>query len=317
VFGAGRLEVTANHIDTGFLSLQNIGRASLTARHDVRGNGYLDIAGHLTITAGQVYPTTASNLTITAYNYTDGGMPTNGSVTFLSSGQTPEFPFSGGGRLNIFASTITQGGTLRAPLGSIQLGWDGSGTVPKGLVTNTNVPVTQQVTLAAGSLTAVSAIDPQTGQGITIPYGLVKDGTNWIDPTGFDITSIGAPAKSVRIAGSNVTTDAGSMIDIRGGGELYGYRWLQGNGGTQDVLARSTSFAILPGYHSAVAPFGAFAKVGQFVRNLGGDPGYANGGLAAVSCLPEFTRCYQRVTRCCRGRCSSLLRVWASSAPPR
>jgi hypothetical protein len=281
VFGAGRLEVTANHIDTGFLSLQNIGRASLTARHDVRGNGYLDIAGHLTITAGQVYPTTASNLTITAYNYTDGGMPTNGSVTFLSSGQTPEFPFSGGGRLNIFASTITQGGTLRAPLGSIQLGWDGTGTAPKGLVTDANVPVTQQITLAAGSVTAVSAINPQTGQGITIPYGLVKDGTNWIDPTGFDITSTGVPGKSVRIAGSNVTTDAGSMIDIRGGGELYGYRWLQGNGGTQDVLARSTSFAILPGYHSAVAPFGAFAKVGQFVRNLGGDPGYANGGLAA------------------------------------
>lgn len=279
-FGAGRLEVTANHIDIGFLSLDNIGRASLTARQDLRGNGYLDIAGHLTITAGQVYPTTASNLTITAYNYTDGGVPTNGSVTILSSGERSEFPLSGGGRLNVFASTITQGGTLRAPLGSIQLGWDGTGSAPKGLVTNTNVPVTQQVNLAAGSVTAVSAIDPQTCQGVTIPYGLVKDGTNWIDPTGFDITSIGVPAKSVRIAGSNVATDAGSMIDIRGGGELYGYRWVQGNGGTQDVLARSTSFAILPGYHSAVAPFGAFANVGQFVRNLGGDPGYANGGLA-------------------------------------
>jgi hypothetical protein len=63
-------------------------------------------------------------------------VPTNGSVTILSSGQTPEFPLSGGGRLNIFASTITQGGTLSAPLGSIQLGWDGTGTAPKGLVTN-------------------------------------------------------------------------------------------------------------------------------------------------------------------------------------
>ena len=279
-FGAGRLEVTANHIDTGFLSLQNIGQASLTARQDLRGNGYLDIAGHLTITAGQVYPTTASTFTITAYNYNDGGVPTNGSVTILSSGQTPEFPLSGGGRLNIFASTITQGGTLRAPLGSIQLGWDGTGTAPKGLVTNANVPVTQQVTLGAGSVTAVSAIDPQTGVGVTIPYGLVKDGTNWIDPTGFDITSTGAPVKSVRVAGGNVTTEAGSLIDIRGGGELYGYRWVQGNGGTQDVLASTTSFAILPGYNSAFAPFGAFADVGQFVSNLGGDPGYANGSLA-------------------------------------
>ncbi|MCX6840445.1 MAG: filamentous hemagglutinin family protein [Verrucomicrobia bacterium] len=280
VFATGRLEVSAEHIDTGFLSLQNIGQASLTARQDLRGNGYLDIAGHLTITAGQVYPTTASTFTITAYNYTDGGVPTNGSVTLLSSGQTPEFPLSGGGRLNIFASTITQGGMLRAPLGSIRLGWDGSGAAPKGLVTNMNVPVTQQVNLAAGSVTAVSAIDPQTGLGVTIPYGLVKDGTNWIDPTGLDITSTGVPAKSVRISADNVTTAAGSLIDIRGGGELYGYRWVQGNGGTQDVLSRSTSFAILPGYHSAVAPFGAFAEVGLFADNLGGDIGYVNGGLA-------------------------------------
>lgn len=279
-FGTGRLEVTANHIDAGFLSLQNIGLARLTARQDLRGNGYFDMAGHLTITAGQVYPTTASTFTITAYNYTDGGVPTNGSVTILSSGQTPEFPLSGGGRLNIFASTITQGGTLRAPLGSILLGWDGSGTAPKGLVTNTNVPVTQQVTLAAGSVTAVSAIDPQTGLGVTLPYGLVKDGTNWIDPTGLDITSTGAPGKSVRIAGSNVTTAAGSLIDIRGGGELYAYRWVQGNGGTQDILASSTSFAILPGYNSLFAPYGAFADVGLFADNLGGDPGYVNESLA-------------------------------------
>ncbi len=269
--GTGRLEVTADLIETGFLSLQNIGQASLTARQDLRGNGYLDIAGNLTITAGQVYPVTASNFTITAYN--------GGAVTIISSGETPEFPLSGGGRLNIFATTITQGGTLRAPMGTIRLGWDGTGTAPVGLVTNANVPVTQQITLASGGITSVSAIDPQTGAGVLIPYGIVKDGTNWIDPTGFDITSSGVPDKTIRLSALNVATQTGSTLDIRGGGELYGYRWVEGNGGTQDILASSEKFAIIPGFSSAIAPYAPFATTGLYASNLGGDHGYANDSL--------------------------------------
>ncbi len=279
-YGSGRLEVTADLIETGFLSLQNIGQASLTARQDLRGSGYLDMAGHLTITAGQVYPVTASTFTITAYDYTVGGVATNGSVTIASSGVTPEFPLSGGGRLSIYASTISQGGTLRAPLGTIRLGWDGSGTAPKGLVTGANVPVARQITLQGGGVTSVSAIDPQTGAGVRIPYGIIKDGTNWIDPTGLDITSIGAPDKTIRVSGANVTTEAGSTLDIRGGGELYGFRWVEGNGGTTDILDTTGSYAILPGYGSFFAPFAPFATVGVNVANLGGDAGYVHSGLS-------------------------------------
>ncbi len=273
-FGTGRLEVTADLIETGFLSLQNIGQASLSARQEMRGNGYLDIAGHLTITAGQVYPVTASTLTITAYNYAGG----NGSVTLASSGLTPEFPLSGGGRLSIFASSITQGGTLRAPFGTIRLGWDGTGTAPKGLVTNANVPVAQQITLAANSVTSVSAIDPANGAGVVIPYGIVKDGTNWIDPTGLDITSTGVPDKAIRVSALDITTRTGSQLDIRGGGELYGYRWVQGNGGTTDILGSDGKFAIIPGYN-AFAPVAPFATTGVNLANLGGDHGYSNDSL--------------------------------------
>jgi filamentous hemagglutinin len=278
-FGTGRLEVVADLIDAGFLSLQNIGQASLLARQDLRGSGYLDVAGHLSITAGQLYPVTASTFTITAYDYMEGGTAKTGSVTFASSGETPEFPLSGGGRLSVFASTITQGGTLRAPLGTIRLGWDGTGTAPKGLVTNATVPAAQQITLASGGTTSVSAIDPATGEGVRIPYGLVKDGTNWIDPTGFDITSTGVPDKSVTISARNVTTESGSDIDIRGGGELYGYRWVDGNGGHTDILASDTSFAILPGFSSIFSPYGPFATSGLFAGNLGGDKGYVNAAL--------------------------------------
>lgn len=280
-YGAGQLEVTADMVETGFLSLQGIGRASLTARQELRGSRYLDIAGQLTITAGQIYPVTASSFTITAYDYVTGGIATQGSVTIASSGITPAFPLSGGGRLNIYASSITQGGTLRAPFGTITLGWNGVGTAPVGLVTNTSVPVTQQITLKAGGNTSVSAIDPVTGKGVVIPYGIVKDGNLWIDPTGLDITSTGVPDKTIRVSALNVTTEAGSDIDIRGGGELYAYRWVEGNGGTQDVLASNDSFAILPGYDSQFAPFAPFATSGLFVTNLGGDPGYVNANLKA------------------------------------
>jgi filamentous hemagglutinin family protein len=269
--GAGRLVVTADLVNAGFLSLQGIGSAAITARHELRGAGYLDIAGNLDLTAGQIVPDTASTFTITANN--------GGAVNIASSGITPQFPLSAGGRLNIFAQTITQSGVLRAPFGSIRLGWDGTGTAPRGLVTNTNVPVTQQITLAAGSTTSVSAIDPITAAGVVIPYGLIKDGTNWIDPTGLDITATGVPEKSLRVSAQNVTTEAGSTLDIRGGGELYAYRWVQGNGGTRDILASDTVFAILPGYASSFAPFAAFATAGINATNLGDDTGYTNSSL--------------------------------------
>jgi len=51
--------------------------------------------------------------------------PGSGSVTIIGSGSR-DAPLSAGGSLNIFASTITQGGVLRAPQGSITLGWDGT-----------------------------------------------------------------------------------------------------------------------------------------------------------------------------------------------
>ncbi|MBL9182613.1 MAG: filamentous hemagglutinin family protein [Verrucomicrobiaceae bacterium] len=269
--GGGRLVVTADLVETGFLSLQGIGSAAITARHELRGAGYLDIAGNLDLTAGQIVPETASTFTITATN--------GGAVSIASSGVTPQFPLSAAGRLSIYAQTITQAGVLRAPFGSIRLGWDGTGTAPRGLVTNSNVPVTQQITLAAGSTTSVSAIDPQTGAGVVIPYGLIKDGTNWIDPTGLDITATGVPEKSLRVSAQNVTTEAGSTLDIRGGGELYAYRWVQGNGGTKDILDSDSVFAILPGYASSFAPFAAFSTSGINAANLGGDTGYTNNAL--------------------------------------
>ncbi len=170
--------------------------------------------------------------------------PGSGSVTIVGAGSSPT-PLSAGGTLRIFASNITQGGVLHAPLGSIVLGWDGTDTDPSdadidppldSLTGSTfAVPIADKVTLKSGSFTSVAAID-RDGNEMPIPFGLSSDGLSWIDPRGVNVTVSGLPAKNISIAGNNVVTESGSVLDIRGGGDLYAYRWVAGTGGSIDIL---------------------------------------------------------------------------------
>ena len=277
-FGAGSLNVAASLIDVGNLSLQNIGQATLTAdRGDIRGDGSLNLAGDLTLRAGQIYPPSAVSFNLVATDYTSAGAAKTGSITIAASG-TRSLPLSAGGELNIYATTITQGGVLRAPVGSINVGWDGIGAAPKDLVSNKNVPVAQQVTLATGSVTSVSALDPITGSVTTIPFGTNLNGTAWIDPTSLDITVGGVAEKSVHVSAQNVSEQSGATVDLRGGGDLYAYRFVTGVGGTKDILASTTSFAVIPSYSADYAPFAPFNPT-SLNTNFNGDAGYVNAGL--------------------------------------
>ncbi len=292
VHGSGELVFNADLIDIGTLSLQQVGTASfLAANGDIRGNGTLQAAGDLVFAAGQVYPTTASAFDIFAYDHAGG----RGSVTILPGAVRP-LPLSAGGTLNVHASFIHQGGSLVAPVGAINLGWDGSGTAPANPIAGSLLasPVTSGLTLAGGSRTSVSAVDPISGRPVVIPYGISLDGDTWIDPAGNDITVGGAPSKIVNLAALDLETEEGSLIDISAGGDLYAYRWIEGNGGRYDVLAASGSFAVIPGYGSDYAPYAPFASG---AGSLGGAPGYTNATLrpgdritlAAGSGLPAGT----------------------------
>ena len=282
--GTGRLMVNASQIDIGTLSLQGISQAVLTALNgDIRGNGTFNIAGDLTLRAGQVYPTTAAPFYVIAYDYTLAGQSRQGSITIEASGSR-DLPLSGGGALGIYASHIRQDGVLRAPLGSITLGWDGTGTPPRDLIAGNTIafPVTQDVRLGTGSITSVSAVDPRTGRGILIPYGVSPDGLTWIDPRGVDITAGGLPEKQINIAGRNVAFAPGANIDLRGGGDLFAYRFVEGNGGPEDILASNDSFAIVPGFESGLAPyapFNALPTATNLIRDFG--PGYVNSHVHA------------------------------------
>ncbi len=264
-YGAGSLTVRARLIDIGNLTLQGIGQADLIAANgDIRGDGTLDIAGRLKLTAGQIYPTTGVDFTIDAHDYASGGAKHSGMIAIEASG-AQSVPLSAGGLLSLYASVIEQGGAIRAPMGSIDLGWNGTGTAPTDEITGKAVAASRSISLLPGSLTSVSAVDPTTSAALTIPYGANLNGVSWIDPAGTDITATGVPQKSIRISAASVDDQSGSLIDIRGGGYLYSYRFVPGLGGSQDILASAGSFAVVPGYEAVFAPV---------------DPGYANSALA-------------------------------------
>lgn len=281
-YGTGSLKIEGGLIDVGDLSLSGIGLANINARGgDVRGNGTFQMAGDLKIRAGQVYTPTERAFNVFVYDHADGGSNRLGSVTF-KRGETRSLPLSAGGTLGVVASVIDQGGTLRAPLGQINLGWDGSGDAPLNPIAGDSItaPVTSLLTLRSRSTTSVSAIDPTTGAGVSIPYGITFDGKTWIDPAGNDITTAGLPEKKINLAATELLTEENSKVDLRGGGDFYAYRWVPGNGGLKDILASDTSFAIIPGYGFDYSPYAPF-NVDSSVTKLGGEAGYVNGTLSA------------------------------------
>ncbi len=243
VFGTGSIVLNAELIDVGTLSLQNIGKLDLTAKGgDIRGNGTLSVAGDVVLSAAKIYPTSLAAFDIFAYDH--AGI--SGSVTIRSSGKSSEIPLSAGGRLGIYSSIINQQGVLRAPLGTITLGWDGTDLDPTdsdldspfNIISGTTIsaPITEKLTLADGSLTSVSAATEKGQPKWIAPFGISPDGQTWIDPRGVNVTLSGLPEKSVLISGESVNMDSGAVVDIRGGGELSATRWVPGLGGSIDFL---------------------------------------------------------------------------------
>ncbi len=313
-FGSGSLDLHANLIDVGTLSLQNIGNLSLTAAGgDIRGNGTLGLAGDLVLKAAQIEPTTLGKFDIFAYDHAGA----TGSVTIEAAGITAA-PLSAGGKLSIYASSIMQEGVLRAPLGIIRLGWDGTGDAPVNAIAGDTIatPIASEIKLTDGSVTSVSA------KGLEIPFGVSPDGLTWIDPRGVNVTLSGLPDKAVLIDGNSIHMDAGATVDLSGGGDLLATRWIPGNGGSMDLLGTPSaswgagtvyqagalvtyngatwsarvrtigqtpdsnlywskvaeSYAIVPGYAAAFAPYAPF-NTGSQAGSLAGNPGYVSASL--------------------------------------
>ncbi|HDS1040521.1 TPA: filamentous hemagglutinin family protein [Stenotrophomonas maltophilia] len=172
----------------------------------------------------------------------------------------PAQPYSVFGRMSFGAGTINQGGVLRAPLGTIELGQSAS-------------LATGQVNLLPGSVTSVSA------NGLVMPYGGTADNLAWaLDGTPVKFAGLGAEPM-VSFAAQRVDAQDGAVIDLSGGGTLTGAAFISGRGGSTDArlhplvqmnadgfqlpsLSTNPVYAIVPGTQAAAAPLGGEAGAG-------------------------------------------------------
>ena len=265
--GTGILNVSASSIDLGDLLLKNIGAANFNAAQVIRGDGTFSMAGNLVLSADQVYPFSGKSFNLIAYDYDSYGAPlaSGGTLGSISIGlpATPDslpVPYSAGGSLSLYANSISQGGVLLAPFGSITLGSSGGVGAPTDTFSGMQVPLanglsnqnpnlsTPGVLLKSGSYSSVTSYPydlSNLGGGLdqsalTLPYGSLSSG-QWFDPSGNVINASGLPSKGISLAGDSISTESGSFVDVRGGGDLAAYEWISGNKGTINPFSQPSS----------------------------------------------------------------------------
>lgn len=263
--GTGKVSLFGRLIDLiGNVSVQGAETVNLTSSGDVRMRGVavdtdadntvdtlrgeLATGGNLNIAAAQIYPSTLTDFTLDVQNNATG------TVTISQNG-SPGDALSAGGKLTINAPNIVQGGTVKAPFGSIAL--NASETTRADYVA-AQAPVRSangSVVLTHGSLTSVS------GDGLLVPFGRTDlSGRDWLyslaDGISKPISVL--PDKQIVMTGAAVNTQSGAKVDISGGGDLKAWEFAAGRGGSRDVLDAATNpntFAIVPNIGTAYAPF--------------------------------------------------------------
>ena len=233
----GTLTLAATLIDVKQVAIRGFAQAVLDAS-DIRLVPYsaaqpasLDMAGVLVLRAAQIYPASQTSATIKASE----------KIVVQQNG-VAGVALSAGGSLTLEAPVIEQGGTLRAPFGQIVLKASG------------------KLTLGAGSVTSV------TGDGLILPYGNLSDNENWTLPTGTGLLPIitSPPEKRITLEAPSVDLASGSVVDIRGGGDLHAWEHVAGPGGSHDVLTRPGMYAIMPS-------LGAVTAIGERIWLDGGN----------------------------------------------
>ncbi|MBB3227623.1 filamentous hemagglutinin family protein [Luteibacter sp. Sphag1AF] len=305
--GDGSLVVDAGFIDMGGrINLQRWANATFNATGDIRFTtpaalaygsdgkpvpGMLFSTGDLTFKAAQLYPSTDYRFVINANasGIADAQGATRTTTVTILPGGASTTPLSAGGSLLIDADDIEQGGTVRAPAGSLVMGVsDPAAQAADFGLTPAYFPLvaTSTVHLAPGSLTSVSL------DGLLVPYGTTVDGVEWRyngSPRASSTDLTAPPSKAVQVNGTQVSLDKGAGIDLSGGGSLVAGEWVPGVGGSRDLLASQYAdgraiYAIIPGYASPVAAHdmafeaasGAGSAVGKSVY-LSGIPGLPPG----------------------------------------
>ncbi|HCE67621.1 MAG: hypothetical protein A2X82_01505 [Geobacteraceae bacterium GWC2_55_20] len=218
----------------GSLLMQGFSDIKLQAKHDMTFADYYNSdpsvkawlgtlgtsAANLTLQAARIYPTTASNFTITT--------PGKTTTTILPGDVRDTSPiYSAGGSLTIAADGgIYHNGFLAAPLGSITLDGGASGTV--------ELSEESVITTAGSAPVAYGDFDSSKW------WAKYVDNSN----TGAEVTA--APDKSITLKGKEVVVRDGAIQDLSGGGSVYASYWQSGIPGTYNPLTVTGRYVILP-----------------------------------------------------------------------
>jgi filamentous hemagglutinin family protein len=244
--GAGtRLQVDADAIDViGHVGLKGFSNVALNADAqrnsevrlvglvggDGRNTGSLGFAGRLDIVAGQVSAASGSAFGLSGLESWEGE-PLVSTLTFSqpTGGSSSLAPLSAFGSLSATATDIVQAGVLRQPFGAISL------------------TASRQLTLAAGSVTSVSA------DGAVIPFGTTNNLSEW---QAFLLGELAALPieKRIRLTAPTLVSDPGATVSARGGGDVQASEFFPGVGGSTDYLATAGLYAVLPDYDFRFAP---------------------------------------------------------------
>jgi len=245
--GQGWLTAQAGSIDlAGSLTLNGVAETTLRSSSDIRLSGRaingvadtdralgqsvggLTTAGNLTLDAAQVYPTTRSSYSL-AVAQPDGSVVSGGYV-HVQRGATAVAGdvYSADGSLTVNADVIVQGGTLKAPLGAL------------------NLQAASLLDLGAGSITSVSA------SGLTVPFGSTRAGLDWsyqdkrAGGTPNVLLAGSADGKRLTLNGRSVNVNASASVDLSGGGDVQAVEFVPGNGGSVDTFSKAGTYAIIP-----------------------------------------------------------------------
>ena len=262
-FGTANLGTKGFATSFGMLETTDIRLSDRDAAGNASSEPGLISSGGIVFTSAQVYVTSRQEGTDPLERPAgDPGFQVSSqeqiAIVGTSNASPPPVPQSFGERLTLEAPTIDQGGVLRAPQGQLFLVGEGTNG---------------SVTLEPGSVTSAAL------GGVTVAFGPVATGGVF---AGYESAGE-SPTKSVNLSAPHVSVKKGAVIDVSGGGDLEGYIWTAGIGGTQDVLSSLNGFAVVPSIGSGPVPIAPVSSLSDPRLSVGdtvylqGVPGLPNG----------------------------------------
>ncbi|MES2503041.1 MAG: filamentous hemagglutinin N-terminal domain-containing protein, partial [Pseudomonadota bacterium] len=259
--GLGQLTAQAKQVYVdGLVVVAGVNQTAINSALDIHGKGGLIANGDIDFTARQIFPNTGVQFGVQA-------LGAGSTFTINSNGQAAKPVLSAAGVLSVKADNIVQNGVITAPFGRIIL--DAKDSDPS---------TSNSITFTASSVTSISA-DSQLIPFLRTDTG----GERYLDsfnPGTFKTTLLD---KNIDIKSDQVSVAPNALLDLSAGGDTFAYEWIPGIGGSEDILAKPNTYAVLPNFGANYAPVdevwaasSATVGVGESVF-LTGVPGLATG----------------------------------------